>query len=188
MKVYRVLFDPRFQILLPTKESMDFVKKIHFQAEREADWRQYTFYRKNVVGVPSSDFYHIATGALVYGEKVYRSPLEETMERSGEVLPASLDDNTDKLHVLNITACYNCFDKSKSKFETTSDKSVVTQVFKYEFFGDRILSQCLFKIPETRRVDIFALSGRGDAGDEFYSQYISGGFTGLKFEEVWSGS
>lgn len=186
MKVYRVKFDHKCQSLLPVKESMDFVKKIHFQAEMEMNWMSYTFYRRNVIGVKKSDFYYIDPGALVYGDNVYNSPLEEIMERSGEILHASLDDHSDRLHILNVTACFNCFDKSKSKFKTTPDNSVVTQVFKYEFFGDRILDQCLFKIPETRRVDIFALSGRDGPEDEFYAQYTANGFSGLIFEEVWT--
>lgn len=63
---------------------------------------------------------------------------------------------------------------------------VAVEVRKYAFHWDRIGDCNLFKVPETRGVDLYALVGRDEPEDEFYTQYHTLGFTGLKFEEVWS--
>ena len=65
-------------------------------------------------------------------------------------------------------------------------KTVATVVQKYVFYADRIGDCNLFKIPEMKHVGLFALAGRDDPEDEFYAQYHALGFTGLKFEQVWS--
>jgi hypothetical protein len=60
------------------------------------------------------------------------------------------------------------------------------QVEKYAFFPERIGDGNLFKIPETHRVALYTMTGQEEPEHEFYGLYHALGFTGLKFEEVWS--
>jgi hypothetical protein len=114
------------------------------------------------------------------------SDLGRIIERAGEVLPATLELTGEELFIFNCTACYNCLDRIDTQMRTTPDGRVAIEIKKHAFHADRIGDSTLFKIPETHRVSLYTLTGRGDVGDEFHTLYQALGFTGLKFEQVWT--
>jgi hypothetical protein len=186
MKIYRVTTDLDCWSLLPTDK--EFWKQTNlFQVHgMRATWRNPAFYVRDPVRTHCMDFNDVAAGAFVYGEKVNQSDFGEIIEKSGEVLPAIMDASGESVYVFNATACYNCLDRKNTDARWTPDNSVAIQVQEYAFHADRIGDRNLFKIPEMKRVGLFALVGRDEPEDEFYTQYHALGFTGLKFEEVWS--
>ncbi len=189
LKIYRVSVDPESWRMLPTDES--FWKRINLfrLASMRSEWGDPTFYVKNPVIDKRMDFVGLSVGSLVFWDNVYDSDLGEMIESCGEVLSgkAELNPQPDEtLHVFNCTACYNCFDRDKGKARWTPDGTMAIQVEKYAFHPDRIGDGNLFKIPETHRVHIYTMTGQEEPESEFYGLYHSLGFTGLKFEEVWS--
>jgi hypothetical protein len=187
MKIFRVRSDHDFWGLLPVQRE-EFVKHARFQLMNMRDsWPSLSFYVRDPVRTKRGNFFYLAgAGCLAYDEAVCDSDLGETIERSGEVLTATLDDTEERFYVFNATACYNCFDRRNSIARWTPDGTVPIVVQKFVFHVDRIGDCNLFKIPEMKEVGLFALVGRDEPEDEFYAQYHALGFTGLKFEEVWS--
>jgi hypothetical protein len=186
MKIYLVSIDLNSWRLLPTKDDFWDNANMFKVMSMRAEWNNPVFYVKDPVLTACMDFVDVAAGAFAYGEKVNASDLGEIIEKSGEVLSATIDVSGERIYVFNTTACYNCLDKKNTDARWTPDGTVAIQVQKYAFHPDRIGDCNLFKIPEMKRVGLFALVGRDEPEDEFYAQYHALGFTGLKFEEVWS--
>lgn len=186
MKIFQIHNDNNYWSLLPAQRE-EFVKLKMFQLDRMSDaWPDLSFYVRDPVRTERGNFFNLSLGCLAYDKMVFRSDLEEIFERSGEVLNATFDGSDEKFYVFNPTACYNCLDRKNTQARWTPDGTVPIQVQKYSFHVDRIGDCDLFKIPEIKRVGLFALVGRDDPEDGFYAQYHALGFTGLKFEEVWS--
>ncbi len=186
MKIYRVTTDLDCWSLLPTDKEFWRRPDLFQLNSMRAAWSNPTFYVRDPVRTRCMDFNDVAAGAFAYGEKVNQSDFGEIIEKCGEVLPASMDGTGERLYVFNTTACYNCLDRKNTQARWTPDGNVAIQVQKYAFHADRIGDCNFFKIPEMKRVGLFALVGRDEPEDEFYAQYHELGFTGLKFEEVWS--
>lgn len=149
-------------------------------------WQLPTLYVRDPVRTTKGDFHNFAVGTFAFLQEVNDGELGEIIERSGEILPAILDGTGEACYLFNCTVSYNCLDRANTEMLMTPDETMAIEVMKYAFHPDRIGDCNLFKIPETRRVGIYALVGRDDPEDEFYTQYHTLGFTGLKFEEVWS--
>lgn len=186
MKIYRITADHDYWSLLPVQKDQ-YVKLRLFQLENmRSTWPNLSFYVRDPARTKKGNFFNLSLGCLAYDKTVYDGDVGETIERSGEVLTALIDGSDEKFYIFNPTACYNCFDRKNSVADWTPDGTVAIQVQKYAFHPDRIGDCNLFKIPEMKRVGLFALVGRDEPEDEFYAQYHALGFTGLQFEEVWS--
>ncbi len=183
MKIFRIQPDYDFWTLAPTVQT--FIPKFRLDQLRD-DWNPPPFYVLDPIRTKKSDFFDIGSGAVAYNHRVYDSVVGEIIERAGEVLHATLEGTGEEFFIFNCTACYNCLDRSKTEMRLTPDGKMAIQVKKYVFHPKRIGDCSLFKIPETHRVELYALSRPSDYGDEFYNQYHALGLTGLKFEEVWS--
>lgn len=189
IKIYRVSVDPAGWRLFPVYPSFWERENLFRLADMRPEWREPTFYVKDPVRDKRMDFTYLSAGGFAYWEKVNESDLGEIIEKCGEVLPAKVESKPnpdEKLYVFNCTACYNCFDRENGKARWTPDGRMAIQVEKYAFHLDRIGDANLFKIPETHRVAIYTITGQEEPEDEFYSLYHALGFTGLKFEEVWT--
>ncbi len=150
------------------------------------EWENPTFYVDNPKRIPG-DFYSLGhAGVLSFTATVLHSGVGEIISRSAEILDAKIEDPSEDLFIANVTACYNCFDKAGSQFETSTCGNAITTVQKYAFRPERILDLNLFKIPEKSATEMYALVGRDDPGEEFYTQYMASHMSGLHFEEIWS--
>jgi len=87
----------------------------------------------------------------------------------------------EKLAVINSTHCVDCLDVDKSEFDDVDPSKVV----KYSFDGEQ-LAISLFKIPQSKATELFALDGFDDAND-FKTLVDRFRFTGVKFERLWVG-
>ncbi|MDZ4403100.1 hypothetical protein [Prosthecobacter sp.] len=186
VKIYSISSDLNCWALLPTQRQIWKNLKLFQLENMRPDWGDISFYVRDPTCTRKGNFHYLSLGCLAYDRQVAESDLGEIIELSGEVLPATLDGTNERFYVFNPTACYNCFDRRNSIAEWTPDGTVAVQVQKFVFHADRIGDCNLFKIPEMKRVGLFALVGRDDPENEFYAQYHALGFTGLKFEEVWS--
>jgi hypothetical protein len=186
MKIYQVSANHDFWSLLPVEKD-EYLKMKLFQLESmRANWPNLSFYVRDPARTNRGNFFNLSLGCLAYDQNVNQSDLGEIIERSGEILNATLESTKEHLYIFNPTACYNCLDRKNTNARWTPDGNVAIQVQKFVFHPDRIGDVNLFKIPEMKRVGLFALVGRDEPEDEFYTQYHALGFTGLEFNEVWS--
>jgi hypothetical protein len=191
MKILKIVPDHSYWSLLPTDRGFwnaayDKHQEIFALELMAPGWTPPGLYVRDPARTQKGSFLNFGSGRLAYSEDVYDSDLGELIERSGEILPAKMEATGEVCHIFNCTACYNCLDRANTKMRMTPDGAMAIQVEKYSFHADRIGDCNLFKIPETRRVELYTLVGRDEPEDDFYSLYQSLGFTGLKFEEVWS--
>ncbi|MCB1088193.1 MAG: hypothetical protein KDM63_14170, partial [Verrucomicrobiae bacterium] len=131
------------------------------------------------------DFFNVGLGCLAFSQKVLQSHLGEIIQDAGELLKGRLSDTGEDFFILNPLVIVNCFDKDSSKYRATPDGTVIVQVEKYHFHGNRI-GVSLFKIPETFRTCVYASHMAVEPDDEFFRVYNEEQFTGLVFEEVWN--
>lgn len=191
MRILKIVPDHTFWSLLPTDREFwnaayDRHQEIFALEPMAPDWIAPSLYVRDPSRTQKGAFFNFGSGRLACFKDVYDSYLGELIERSGEILGAKLEATGEVCHIFNCTACYNCLDRANTKMRMTPDGDMAIQVEKYSFHADRIGDCNLFKIPETRRVELYTLVGRDEPEDDFYSLYQSLGFTGLKFEEVWS--
>lgn len=186
MKIFRIHSDNDFWGFLPVEREKYLELKLFQLDLMRSAWPSLSFYVRDPARTKRGNFFNLSLGSLAYDQAVLDSDLGETIEKSGEVLSATLDDTKEKFYVFNPTSCYNCLDRDNTEARWTPDGTAAIQVKKFAFHPGRIGDVNLFKIPEMKRVGLFALAGRDEPEDEFYAQYHALGFTGLRFEEVWS--
>lgn len=111
------------------------------------------------------------------------SPLGRLLESAGELLPGIIEESGEEVRVSNVLKCYDCFDHEHAKYKLTPNGTRVWEVFEHAFNTSRVGSSSLFKIPETKSLFVYTMTGRDEI--DFYSQYNAGEYTGLAFEKVW---
>jgi hypothetical protein len=191
MKIYKVSQDLSCWSLMVAvkdfwKEALQKHKELFALESMRAHWDAPVVYVRDPARTKRGAFFVFNPGTLVYSREVEEADLGEIIERSGELLNATLDGTGETLQIFNCLECYNCLDRANTDMRLTPDGTVAVQVHRYSFHVNRVGSRNLFKIPETKRACLYALAGRDDPEDEFYAKYHALGFTGLKFEEVWS--
>lgn len=185
-RIFSVMPDVQYWMLLPV--SLDFWQRCKlFQLRNlSIELKEESFYVDDPVRTKRGDFFGLSSGGLVFSSNVFRSGLGRILERAGEILPGKLEATGEAIYIFNCTASYNCLDRASTQMRTTPDGKVAVEIKKYGFHADRVGESTLFKIPETHRVRLYSLTGRGDEGDEFETQYRQMKFTGLQFQEVWN--
>lgn len=181
--VYRVVRDPRFKKLIPVDQAA-------FDAEREKSWafdgeRPRTKWvelqmQPSDDSLKSPDIWEVVPGTFAMEKKAYyelSSSTEETQQ--GNMRFLKCDER--KLAVINSTHCVDCLEVEKSKF----DKADPSKIVKYSFDGEQ-LAISLFKIPQTKAIELLTLDGFDDEND-FKTLVERFGFTGVKFERLWTG-
>ena len=95
-----------------------------------------------------------------------------------EFLPIFIADTT--IWAVNVLEVLDCFDEEHSELKRFKSSGRVQRIKKY-VFQDSLLHQevLLFKIPQMVRTRIYAT-------DLFKEQIKQAGFTGLKFEKIYS--
>ena len=181
--VFRVERDPRFTPLVPVNQSL-------FDSERNKSWkfdgsRDHHQEWVELEMQPGAtdlrpDIWEVVPGVFAMENKAaYElcSSTEETQEGYMHYLACEKR----KLAVINSTHCVDCLDQS-SCIVSTGDVASGTS---YIFDGNR-LDISLFKIPETRERELYALSGL-DPENDFVTLVEKHRFTGVQFVELWSG-
>jgi len=184
--IYKVSSDYTGAVLNPSDPTFRLWEVLLNLERVRSTWRKPSFYVHNPAQAQFTDFYHVGISTLAFGRRIYEGNLGEILERCGEILPAIREDSKEEFYILNPLVCYNCLDREKAKLRTTPDGKTVVQIYEYAFHATRVSGAGVFRIPETYKTELFASSGLFGASDEFYHEYHEGGYTGLKFEKVWS--
>ncbi len=179
MKIYRVDTDITSSQIIQRDDRFDLFtfdcrSKIH-------EWLSEGWYIYNPIDA-SSNFYSIPAATLIFDEAVYESDLYTLLEKSGEVLPVTIDDRY--YYFLNVTACINTLNKEKTTHFLYPDGSK-GRLKDYVFLPKRIGGNPLFKIPETRKTEVLCFEGVVDPQDEFKYTYDKLGLTRLEFVEIY---
>ncbi len=183
MKIYKIVSNVSdYQRIMPTDDS-EYSNTLSFDCEtKEEVWNpidMYVFNSKKKKG----NFYSLGgIGALAFDEKVL-DIMQTIFEMAGEILPVNVGKEV--LYILNVLECVNALDDSNTKFSIYPD-GTRGRILSYSFHADRISESCLYKIPETSKVDVLTYSGIKDPEDEFYSLYFEHKLKGLIFEEIYS--
>lgn len=137
-----------------------------------------------------SDFYSFLIGELTFNEKVKRI-LEPLLSSYCEFLPRLLD-NSETIYTLNILEPVDCFDYTNSEYDTwyfeKLGKELIDEVDKWAFVKEKLDPQkVLFKVSgASTAIEMFCFEGLLKPEEEFKHIIESNGFTGLRFNEVWS--
>jgi hypothetical protein len=184
--IYKIKSDYTGPELTPT-DSNFWADRSMFKLQRlRPDWKKPTFYMHNPVQAKETDFYTVYIGILAFGKRVYEGSLGEILESCGEVLPAVSEDTREEFYIHNPLVCYNCLNHERTKLRTTPDGKVVVQIYEYAFLLERMGGESVFRIPETHRTELLVCNGLVDPASDFFHQYHEGGYTGLKFEKIWT--
>ncbi len=125
----------------------------------------------------AGDFWWFASCNTLAATKKTAELIMPVLAASCELLPLSC--NRRKLFALNVTYVVNCLDKKKSRL------ALPHLIVEYAFRPKR-LGVSLFKIPETRKMEILCVEGAAAPLDEFKGAVEHYGLTGLRFEKLWS--
>lgn len=189
MKIYRILSDPSCHAIHPVDGD---ARGVILPFDGESKWNPWIaaygqdgplFRVKEPAQTQLGNFFLLNSGVLVHDWQVSDDADEvEILGDDMEYLPARLEDPAMALCVQNVMGCYNCLDLDRSEFTTGSGGEILS-IQKHVFHPRRVLDSAVFKIPETCRDTIYALSGRGH--DDFFEFYHEREYSGLIFEEVW---
>lgn len=179
MRIYKVKPDVTKCQLIQRDDNYELV---NFDClPKKEDWLKDDWYIYDPIK-PKTHFYITAGSTIIFDEVVYNSDLLTLFEISGEVLPIEIEN--EKYYFINVTNCINALDKEKTKYHFYPDGSK-GRIKDFIFHSNRVGGPPLFKIPETRKVDILCSEGIVDSWDEFKGRYDELGFTGLKFTEIY---
>jgi len=126
------------------------------------------------VSLLRSDSPWIGSHTLIFREQVVRK-MQSFLEKHGELLP--LEENSDQLFIYNPWLCENALDSAKSEMIKLSGGKII-RITKYAFHKERIDGFEAFKISDLRVSPVFL-------GQTFVDEWLSAGFVGLEFNEVW---
>jgi hypothetical protein len=187
MKIFRISVDvSKFQWVLPELEGPNLLTLMQFDCKAKgADFQRVPWYVLNPTKI-RGNFFNIGPGTIGFDQKVFESGMVEIFEMAGEILAIEVED-VGKLYILNVLECANCLDKGKSEIERYPNGEF-RRVTQYSFHPNRLSESSLFKIPETCKIEILTFTGLKGYEEEFKSMYEDHSFTGLSFEELWSGN
>ncbi len=152
---------------------------------KEAIWNPPKFYVDNPKR-KKGNFFHVGAGMLAFDQKVKADvDVLAILEGAGEILPIELETG-ETLFLLNVLDCVNALDREKTVYRRGIPSGTIIGVTKYVFHKERFHISPIFKVPETSKCTILV---RDDGTDElnFRRLILDRGYTGLIFEELWSG-
>jgi hypothetical protein len=167
----------------------------YFLTEQEEDWEKLALDCTPVAGAweppavyiyrPThrrGDFFHYGDGTPILSPRA-TDVLATYLEMAGELLPLPHGDET--FTVLNVTECINCLDQEHTEWEY-AETGERLGIKKYAFHPRRFSESPIFKIPETRKVDVLILD-RYDDGAESVKHFLErSGLQGYILQELWS--
>ena len=154
--------------------------------EREAPVPPFQLGDPNLV---SQGFFHVSNSVLVFTKKIFMGPMGYALGMAGNVHETKLNDTGEEIFFLNVTASYNCLDRSKTVFYTPGRGEEVgvdhgKGVKKPAFFPNLIGDSWIFKLPQKNHAIFVASDGSGE-DEDFYTLYKETGMQELRFDVVW---
>ena len=146
-------------------------------------WRPLEFYVYEL-NYPRADIWSMGACAWVVNSRAMLLA-GEAFEMAGELLPVSVDGETQDFSLFNCTHCPNVLDLSKSKWHFYGPEKEFKQLAKPSFIADRFGEVSLFKIME-HPVCMYCLERTGDPEDaEFKALVEQHALAGVEFKMVW---
>ncbi|CAN5539923.1 hypothetical protein BH09VER1_BH09VER1_23970 [soil metagenome] len=185
VKIARIQADPTCCHWIVPDEKMS-PDDLNFDGtSRLLDWKPPEFHVHNPKKA-RTDFYTGLTGAIsMTSEMRFHPILMAYFEKAGELLPIKLETGED-LFILNVTSIADALDLEQAVMRKNPSTGVPVAIQQYAFNVERLPNSSIFKIPETKKVNILAYSGRAKSPvDEFLSVFLELKIAGLKVEEIW---
>lgn len=187
--IYKIGFTSEVKWIIPSEEGFLHPIERPFDGRpRSQHWGFPDFYVHGDPDNLATDFFSMAGGTIAFTEKVMKNEyIAAHFEMAGEILPVQMEHGP-LFYVLNVTEMVNPLNQSECEYFIYPD-GTKGRILKYSFHPNRFSEASVFKIPETKKVDILTLYREGgSAEDYFYPAYQESGLKGLKFEKLWSDS
>jgi len=188
VKVFKIRVEAnKCQWIIPDDEEFTKQGNLRFDGSLKLNnWNPPKFYIQKPTQ-EKSNFFIINVGTLAFDQSVMDNPMMAMFfEKAGEILPIELETG-EPLYLLNTTEIINALDIERSEYRVNPRTGAKVKLVKHVFKPDRFTQSSIFKIPETKTGEVLTFDSHfSNPLDEFYSNYRESGFTGLKFEEVWS--
>lgn len=181
MKVFRFMNDVNHYQYFLTELEEDWEKLILDCTPVADGWEPPSVYIYRSVH-KRGDFFHYGDGTPVLSPRA-TDVLYTYLEMAGELLPLPYGDET--FTVLNVTECINCLDQERTEwvYAETGEKLWIK---KYAFHPNRFSESPIFKIPETRKVEVLILDRCDDEGERVKDFLERSGLQGYILQELWS--
>lgn len=132
-------------------------------------------------------FFSLSDSLIAFNQDAFNGPLGYSLGMAGNIHKTVLNDTGEALYVLNVTAIYNCLDRSKTVFYKRRGEELGVDhklgIKSPAFFSDLIGDSWIFKIPQRMHAIYIASDGRG-LTEDFYTLYQQSGMQELKFKQV----
>jgi hypothetical protein len=182
--VYKIRHCERGEYLLPLDKRE--IELLVFDGKpRAASWTPVAMRRLKDFGdgfpVRAVDFPSGSGGGDLPMTDAARTKIEPYLEKYGEFLPLTCDEG--KFWTFHVTHFVDALDENASDvLRSPDDPKVILMILKHVFRPERLTSDWMFKLPQSR--------GRGPfyVTDPFVNFIRASGLTGLEFKRVWSHS
>ena len=179
-KVYRVLFDEKYQ-------SLESVDKDAYRQARKGSWRFDGYPAEDTwtplevyVRQPTLDKPDIwAIADTIAFEPEAAIVVQLCLDQAGEQLKLPFDGR--ELVVLNVTYVIDVLGKEASEY----DEDLPHMIDEYVFHGSR-LDYSIFKIPQTQMSEILTVEGLSSPEEEFKPLVEKHNLKGRRFKVVYS--
>ena len=182
INVYRVVRDDAYEKLEPVDEEAfneERTRSWAFDGSSPENWVELEL-QPTQTGLKQPDIWAIVPGIIALEHKAYYelcSSAEETQQ--GRMYFGYCEGR--RMAIVNSTNCIDALLAHESEFE----RSDTSKIRSYVFDGSK-LDISLFKIPQTKEYELYTLDGFDEEND-FKTLVEKFGFTGVKFEHLWSG-
>lgn len=186
MKIYAVKPDTDYRLMFPEDDVYD-MDEWEFKGESLVGKlpKQFTAYFKEGSDKPLPDIAWIGMLTFAFRRDV-AGELSEILEAAGELLPFTVDGEI--WYCYNVLTSTEALDPDKCDYEIVQGNTRMG-LKSYAFDPARLPESSLFKIPQDNHTTMFCVDRREN--DEqvlgnFFCAVAAHGYTGVKFEEVFS--
>jgi hypothetical protein len=186
MKIFKVKPDTKFRLMYPEDKVYDSAEwEFKGQPLMDALPHPFNAYFAEDSNKPLPDIAYLGMTTFAFRSEV-ATELVDILEAAGELIPFKIGE--DAWYCLNVTNSCDALDEDKSKYKINNG-AVKLILLEYSFDTAKLSDQSLFKIHNDNYTEIFCADRREtdeQVLDNFFCAVAGHGYTGLKFEEVYS--
>jgi hypothetical protein len=149
----------------------------HFDGTAKEEWWEPVPLYSDAPRLEAPDIWHLVGSAAFVMSSIVAESLGSFLHPVGELLPVRVVGARESFEVLNILRDVNCLNPEADRIDDLEIYS--------DFLEHRLPESGLFKVPQLDTVDVFYLE-RSDDGDTFRDSLDRHGYSGLRFEPVWT--
>jgi hypothetical protein len=125
---------------------------------------------------PKGDTPSLIPGVPIFSGKAVKA-LQDVLEQNGELLPVIVGG--EEYFLFNVTTVVDALDEPRSEVIRFNGSNKVLTISSYSFFGEKLASRIIFKIPQMLRGDVYVT-------EPFVKRVRSAGLKGFWFPLVWN--